>query len=155
MGYYFLHESSPLIGAGVMLSEDMKMPEFDIAGNPRIVDGRISMGAFEFYKPGILDTNEPENPPILTALLGNFPNPFNPSTTISFVLSSYENVSIDIFNVRGQLVRGLVSGVWSEGSHEVIWNGTDDNGTVLGSGLYFYRFTAGDIVETRKMLLLK
>jgi hypothetical protein len=93
-----------------------------------------------------------------TGLNANYPNPFNPSTTISFNLSNdnaLSPVTVDIYNIRGQHVRSLVHGILTPGEHSVVWNGTDDNGREAGSGIYFYRMRAGDFSETRKMILMK
>jgi flagellar hook assembly protein FlgD len=64
-------------------------------------------------------------------------------------------VQINIYNIKGQKVRELVNGVYPPGEHKVVWNGKDDNGLAVGSGIYFYRMIAGEYAETRKMLLLK
>ena len=93
--------------------------------------------------------------PIVTELLGNFPNPFNPETTIRFNVAVESIVSIDIYNIRGQRVKSLLDGFYERGSHTVVWDGRDDNGRELGSGMYFYRMIAGDVMETRRMVLLK
>jgi hypothetical protein len=97
--------------------------------------------------------------PIITRLRGNFPNPFNPETVISFqVSSSYSqthNIRLDIYNARGQLIRSLINGNVTPGVHYVTWNGRDDFGNQVGSGIYFYRLIAGDTTETRRMLLMK
>jgi hypothetical protein len=92
-----------------------------------------------------------------TTLVGNYPNPFNPQTTIKFEIGNgkLENVVVDIYNVRGQRVRTLVNGIYSAGSHSVIWNGTDDHGRNVSSGMYFYRMTAGEYTSVRRMMLLK
>jgi hypothetical protein len=96
-------------------------------------------------------------PPSRMMLLGNFPNPFNPETVISFQLSvfGYQYVEIEVFNLRGQKVKSLVNDYFTAGNYSVVWDGRDDGGNVLGSGLYFYQMRAGDFTETRKMLLIK
>jgi len=88
-------------------------------------------------------------------LHGNYPNPFNPTTAISFTLGSAGAVSIDVYNVRGQLVRGLVSGVYGAGVHSVVWDGRGDDGAGVGSGVYFYRMSAGGGVSVKKMVMVK
>ena len=93
--------------------------------------------------------------PMRNELLGNYPNPFNPETTIGFNITVESIVSIDIYNIRGQKMRRLFEGFVESGSHTVVWDGKDDNSRELGSGVYFYRMIAGDVVETRKMVLLK
>ncbi|HUV29634.1 MAG TPA: T9SS type A sorting domain-containing protein [Acidobacteriota bacterium] len=85
----------------------------------------------------------------------NYPNPFNPATTIEYSLRKRGHVTIDVFNVLGQKVRTLVNREEPAGSYTITWNGTDTNGKSVATGLYFYRFQAGDHVETKKMLLLK
>jgi len=91
----------------------------------------------------------------ITSLLGNFPNPFNPVTTIRFTIGNVENVVINVYNVRGQRVRTLLNEYREPGLHSVVWNGTDDSGRAVGSGIYFYRMVAGENVDTRRMLLMK
>jgi len=85
----------------------------------------------------------------------NYPNPFNPATTISYSLSERAEVEIAIFNVLGQRVATLTEGLQSAGEHMVVWNGIDESGRVVATGVYFYRISAGENVSTKKMLLLK
>ena len=93
--------------------------------------------------------------PLKTELEGNFPNPFNPVTTIKYNLSKQENVSLRVYNIRGQLVRTLVDEVQEGGSYSVVWSGESDSGRNMASGLYFYRFEAGEYRAVRRMVLLK
>ncbi len=90
-----------------------------------------------------------------TALEPNSPNPFNPTTTIRFSLAESGPVELRVFNVRGELVRTLASGNLSAGVHALEWDGRDDRGNLIASGVYFYRLSAADFAQTRKMLLLK
>ncbi|MCP3859200.1 MAG: T9SS type A sorting domain-containing protein [Phycisphaeraceae bacterium] len=85
----------------------------------------------------------------------NFPNPFNPVTTISFSLAEPGAVQLAVYDVRGRMVRTLVSGDMSAGEHEVVWQGKDDAGHQVASGLYFARMINGDRALTHKMLMLK
>jgi len=99
---------------------------------------------------------DPESIIPVTSYLGaNYPNPFNPSTTISFGLNQTENVKVTIFNSRGQMVKTLVNGVMSAGIHNVVWNGMDNNNRSLGSGIYFYRMETKNYSETKKAILIK
>ncbi len=89
------------------------------------------------------------------ALRQNAPNPFNPSTSISYDLPKACNVQLDIYNVLGQQVKTLVSGYQEAGSQSIIWDGTNHVGSSVASGIYFYRITAGDFSATKKMMMLK
>ena len=92
------------------------------------------------------------NKPIL---FNNYPNPFNPSTTISYSLQHASNLRVDIYNIKGQKVKSLVNEHKPAGKHSVTWHGTDDSGNAVGSGIYFYRMEAEGYVETKKMVLMK
>jgi len=98
-------------------------------------------------------SDEVEKP--ISGLLGNYPNPFNPSTTIDFAVPRTGQVSIDVYNVRGQRVKRVVSGSFSGGRHSVIWDGVDDSGMVVGGGVYFYRMECEDGVSVKKMVMVK
>ncbi len=90
-----------------------------------------------------------------TALLGNYPNPFNPRTAISFSLAEPGPVRIEIFNSRGQKLRELVDSYYDSGEYSIIWDGTGDNNQQVGSGIYIYRMISNNYQETRKMIMLK
>jgi hypothetical protein len=85
----------------------------------------------------------------------NYPNPFNPVTTISFVLPKAMDVKLEIFNALGQRVTTLIDGKQREGQHIVNWNGVDRKGHPVSSGIYFYRLTTKNYVKTMKMMLMK
>ncbi|MFZ1683635.1 MAG: FlgD immunoglobulin-like domain containing protein, partial [Candidatus Zixiibacteriota bacterium] len=89
------------------------------------------------------------------ALAQNFPNPFNPTTSIEFTLPSRQQVSLEVYNTLGQRVRTLVSDFKSAGRHSVTWNGTDGAGRAVSSGVYFYRLSTESFTTSRKMLLIK
>ncbi|HHV37819.1 MAG TPA: T9SS type A sorting domain-containing protein, partial [Candidatus Cloacimonetes bacterium] len=91
----------------------------------------------------------------VTALNSNYPNPFNPETTISYDIKDAAQVRLDVFNLKGQLVKTLVNDEQSSGRYNVVFTATDDRGNKLSSGLYFYRLRAGDYVKTRKMMLME
>lgn len=89
-------------------------------------------------------------------LTGNYPNPFNPETTISFhVTESSENVILTVYNMVGQEVKQLVNEMLPLGDHTVVWNGKDNLERVVSSGVYFCRMSSGAFSETRKMVLMK
>jgi len=88
----------------------------------------------------------------------NYPNPFNPVTSIQYSVSSAHNAipaSLKIYNILGQKVRTLMDELQKAGSYSVVWDGKDDKGNDMSSGIYFYTFTAGDYSSTRKMTFLK
>jgi len=88
-------------------------------------------------------------------LHGNYPNPFNPITSISFSLPVNSAVTVDIYNVKGQQVTTLTASDLSAGVHSITWNGTDETGKTVGSGVYMYRLTANKQTLTGKMLMMK
>ena len=85
----------------------------------------------------------------------HYPNPFNPATTIALNLPRAGEVSLKIYDVRGQLVRTLVDERLAAGHHEIVWNGTDDRGATVASGVYFSEVKAGDEVRVHKLALIK
>lgn len=93
--------------------------------------------------------------PTSYALDQNFPNPFNPTTTISYSLPEAGEVEVSVFNVLGQKVQILAEGHQEAGTYEVTWDGKDTNGEQVASGVYFYRSQVNDYSKTRKMVLLK
>lgn len=126
-------------------------------------DSRVRPGTVYRYQLGAIDTDGEflspvvslETPKAVTALYQNFPNPFNPSTTISFSLSRPQRVVLTIYDVSGRIVRRLLDENVTFGRTDVTWDGHNDNGTRVGSGVYFYRFQAGRQVFTRKLTVLK
>ncbi len=99
--------------------------------------------------------NNPEIAPVVSQLIGNYPNPFNPETRIAFSTKENGPVSIDIYNVKGQKVRSLLNENREAGTHSVVWNGKDDNGKNVASGVFFYRMKSGKYSSTKKMILMK
>jgi subtilisin family serine protease len=85
----------------------------------------------------------------------NYPNPFNPTTTVAFELPTAADVSLQVFNLLGQKVRTLHSGQLPAGEHQVVWEARNDAGESVASGVYFYRLTAGNHSQSRKMVLLR
>jgi hypothetical protein len=144
-GDYYLTADSPCIDAGD--------PTFPLDPDGTIAD----MGAFYYNQTGIND-----NIIISTNvhLYQNFPNPFNPSTTITFsVTQTSPFVILEIYNLKGQKVKQLFSNSASQlsaGEHSVIWNGTDENNQAVSSGIYLYKLNVNGKTEAvRKCLLMK
>jgi hypothetical protein len=88
-------------------------------------------------------------------LLPNYPNPFNPATTIRYRIGSRSRVALRVYDVNGALVRTLVDESKEAGAYSLEWNGRDNRGNPASSGVYFYRLIAGDFSDVRKMTLLK
>lgn len=89
------------------------------------------------------------------ALFQNFPNPFNPSTVIPYSVPGKSRVTLRVYSVGGHLVRTLFDGSRQAGSWSARWDGTDDAGTPVASGMYFYRLRVSNVTTSKKMLLLK
>ena len=151
---FSLSSRSPCIDAGTTDLPDclLRLPEFDIAGNPRIYGETIDMGAYE-WNP--FSGNGTPAIPEKTSRIYNYPNPFNPSTTICLELEERGKVLLQIFNVKGQLVKTLIDSKLSRGYHEMIWRGKDQNGNPVATGHYFLKLNQDGIVRAKKMLLMK
>lgn len=93
--------------------------------------------------------------PLVTSLKPNYPNPFNPETHISFILAQDMQAKLDIFNVRGQKVLTLCNAELSKGKHTLLWNGKDEHGRMVASGIYFSRLATPEGSFTGKMMLMK
>ena len=153
---YRLGENSPCLDAGAPDSADIWVPETDIAGNSRVQNGRIDMGAYEgAYTTGIGDS--PENLPQTAQLYANYPNPFgesqpfrgNPSTTIAYDINRGGRVQLKVYNALGQLVKKVVDERQKPGRYQLHFRAKN-----LASGIYFYQLKIGSFIQTRKMILL-
>lgn len=120
--------------------------------NPSTNDGY----PYLYYSTSV-PTDDPNNSfsSTIARLHTAYPNPFNPSTTLSFDVPNSEKVVINIFNVKGQLVKNLCNQVYDKGYHSIVWDGKDKNGTRCGTGVYFYKMQAGNITQTQKMMMIK
>ncbi|MCK9558748.1 MAG: T9SS type A sorting domain-containing protein [Candidatus Cloacimonetes bacterium] len=154
--FYSLSDYSPCIDTGTPDTSELNLPPYDLAGNWRIWNDRIDMGAFEYGSQPWVSIDDPVVPePGQMTLFQNYPNPFNPSTTISFSLPQASKVHLDIYNLKGQLVKTLVNTDMEAGIHSVVWNGRDKNNQTVASGVYFYRLSSPDYSQTKRMLLMK
>ncbi len=102
-----------------------------------------------------IDSNSENELPKTFRLLGNYPNPFNPETTIDFETPEASNVSLRIYNLRGQQIKNLFEGKIDGGRHQMIWDGTNDLGAKVTSGIYFYVLKAEGISVSRKAVLIE
>ncbi|MBC8416006.1 MAG: T9SS type A sorting domain-containing protein, partial [Candidatus Cloacimonetes bacterium] len=118
---------------------------------------------FQVKSQNLLDNllGEPEEEPSSTlpaciTLHRNYPNPFNPETTISFSIPEDSKVELSIYNIRGQKVKTLIDDQLKKGFHEILWNSEDNNGKLVATGVYFYKLNFdGKDKAVKKMLLLK
>lgn len=105
-----------------------------------------------------LATDVDDDPTVLPTgyrLAQNYPNPFNPTTEIEYSLSGAGLVRLDVMNILGQTVTTLVDGWRQPGNYSARWDGRDQSGETVASGVYLYRLRAGEYSSTRKMMLLK
>jgi hypothetical protein len=93
--------------------------------------------------------------PLVTALTGNYPNPFNPTTMISYQIADDTNVRLNIYNSKGQFVKTLVDQSVEAGYYQTEWNGKDNSGKDVTSGVYFYRLSTEEYSKAAKMILMK
>ena len=100
---------------------------------------------------GTLDNEQP----LAYTLSANYPNPFNPSTTINYSIASAGEVSIVVYDMMGRHIRTLVSDFATPGSYNVVWDAKNDDGLSVSAGMYVYKMISGDFVEVNKMLLVK
>lgn len=104
---------------------------------------------------GVFDDPSSENLPRSFALDQNYPNPFNAGTVISYVLARNGHTTLQVFDVLGRTVATLVDEMQPMGRQRLFWDGRDERGLPVASGVYFYRLTAGRDIESRTMILLK
>lgn len=152
-GDFRLAAQSAAVDLGAATYDGLPAPAVDAVGTQRPQGLRPDAGAFEqMTATGVSNT-----PAFAVDLEQNVPNPFNPSTVITFDVpaASGARVSLDVFDVRGAHVRSLVRGRPATGPARVAWDGRDDAGRRMASGVYLYRLVAGATVRTRRMTLLK
>ena len=154
-GDFHLLQNSPCIDAGVAHYE---MEDYY---GTMVVTANLS--AFEFagfapdmgcYEYGMTSNDEDviSNTKISAK---NYPNPFNPTTTISYAMDVNSYVYIDIYNVKGQKVIELFNGLVNAGNHSVVWDGKDDKGKAVKSGVYFYKIKTANSLIVKKMIMMK
>ncbi|UCC45582.1 MAG: T9SS type A sorting domain-containing protein, partial [Candidatus Zixiibacteriota bacterium] len=120
-----------------------------VKGRVDVVEAVVSDLSHQTWSPEVT-TAKSSGLPSEHSLSQNRPNPFNPSTEISFSLPAAADVTLKVYNITGRLVTTLVDGRLEAGRHTVTWDGSD-----AASGVYFYRFQAAEFVASRKMILLK
>jgi len=172
-GYYILRNSQNLLSTAQVISPLIAPTNTSTTHaytftDTEILDGtwyywlqHLDMnGQAVYHGPVVVVLHEDTNPgipeiPLQTGMQSIYPNPFNPSATISFSLAAKENLSLDVFNARGQKVKNLISTELPNGTYSVIWNGKDDDGSAVASGIYLIRMSAGGKTYYRKAMLSK
>jgi hypothetical protein len=153
--------SAAALGTDVALARSGEVARLVIRSegetSPRVRIEMIDMRDLDNAKTEIGSVEEHEAPfvPQATALLQNFPNPFNPVTTITFDLTAAVHVRLDVFDVSGRLLATPVDAARGAGRHRVEWNGRDASGSLVPSGIYFYRMKTAGFGATRKMILVR
>lgn len=148
----YLHEDSPCIDAGTSYFEWEGNVIVDLSPD-QYFGIAPDMGAFEWE--GVFAEDPPEIV-LKNELQSNYPNPFNPETTIKFSIQKDAAVDISIYNIKGQRVRKLLREEMQKGEYQIIWNGRNEKGESLSSGVYFYKLMVnGKAEDMRKCLLLK
>jgi hypothetical protein len=136
-------------------------PDYGFAVRPILVEGggammfKSSRSAGGLNEPPADGQTSSSALPTVTALRPAMPNPFNPQTTLSFSLKEDAMVDLAVFSLRGERVRQLVSERKSTGDYSVVWNGRDQSGSALASGVYLARFVAGPVVMTQRLVLVQ
>ena len=120
-----------------------------------VTEGQLQDGSYSLNQVASLGTVQVQTRPEIFGLADNYPNPFNPETTLKYQLPEAADVKLEVYNVVGQVVRTLVADHQNAGRYVVQWDATNDNGQPLSSGIYFYHIQAGEFQKTKKMLLLK
>ncbi|MDD2331407.1 MAG: FlgD immunoglobulin-like domain containing protein [Candidatus Cloacimonetes bacterium] len=149
---YRLGNSSPCINAGIQDTTGLLLPATDLYGNPRIWEGRIDIGCNEYT--GYI-SNPVECYPAASSIRIS-PNPFSGRAEISLELDKQADLSLEVYNLKGQLVRSISKGVCGKGQHHFWWNGDDASGKAVGSGIYFLKLHQdGRQVRTIKVSVIK
>ena len=132
-------------------------PDYGLAVRPLLVARTDGMLTKSSQRPD----DPPAEPSIeevvltVTGMKPAAPNPFNPQTTLSFSLRDAGLVELAVYNLRGALVKQLVSQNMAAGDHNVVWDGRDSNGSATASGVYFARFKAGRVMMTQRLVLIQ
>lgn len=135
------------------VDEEVWLTPDDVAqGRDTVVEAAI---AWINSTPTNVAELDPEHPPLSFKLMQNYPNPFNPTTVISYNVPVISDIELTIYNPLGQEVKSLVHERQSARTYKIQWDGQDNSGKPVVSGVYLYRLKAGSLIQTRKMLLLR
>lgn len=150
---FSLQANSPCINAGTLsFPEGVSLPEFDLAGNPRINEGVVDIGAYEYQGTPIIEEEVPE---IIQYKLNVYPNPFKNKVNINISCAKEGSTDIAIYNIKGQKVNSLFTGFIANGKYNFSWDGKNEEGKSVASGQYILKFKQKDKEIIRKMMYLK
>ncbi|MCK5051258.1 MAG: T9SS type A sorting domain-containing protein [Candidatus Cloacimonetes bacterium] len=137
----YIHTENVSNGNHILVGEFHCMPPYLVSDPISITIGQVSVSFYELQQIGFQ--------------LSNYPNPFNPTTTISFSIPEESTIELSIFNIKGQKIKSLLNDQLTAGEHSITWNGEDFTGKKVSSGIYFYKLITPNASHTKKMLLLK
>ncbi len=146
-----LSQNSPCIDAGTLTIPGYEFPNTDLSGQPRLYGESVDLGAYE-WNPSLANTDHTE---IFTPDLNCYPNPFNPTTTISWSMPDKGIAEISVYNIKGQKVKTLTNQAYANGKHQLIWNGKNEYQQSVSSGIYFIRLEHNGKNQTKKVILMK
>ena len=149
---FALTEISPCVDAALPDTTGLGLPPFDLAGSPRIWNSRGDMGAYECVP---VTTVPPRASVAMPALSPNYPNPFNPHTTVSFSLDRTQQVTISVYDLTGRQVAVLADQMFGAGTHTTEGKGMDILGQSVSSGTYIVRLETEGYVESQKIMLIR
>ncbi len=148
--------SMAVMGAGSVVVGEGELFRVTFESEVSLGDPELDLrGADNLAQEFELQLDESVDVPQAYATYRNFPNPFNPSTTIRFDLPEAQHVKLAIYDTQGRRVVSLVDEILAAGYHSATWNGRDSQGSTMASGIYFYRIEAGPLTRTERMVLLK
>ncbi len=146
-----LSQNSPCIDAGTLSIPGYEFPNTDLSGQPRLYGESVDLGAYE-WNPSLVNTDHTE---IIIPELICYPNPFNPTTTISWSMPDKGIAEISVYNIKGQKVKTLTNQAYAKGKHQLIWNGKNEYQQSVSSGIYFIRLEHNGKNQTKKVILMK
>jgi len=126
-----------------------------IIPNVQVAQGEDIILNIPLVRTNVANDDNTQSPEPADFGLSNYPNPFNPTTTISFIIPYTGDIKLSVLNIKGQRVKGLYSGLISKGHHCIVWSGLDDRGTAVSSGVYFVRVEMNGMSQTHKLILIK
>lgn len=152
---YFLEIFDHVMAQNKLHELQQKYPDDPLTQNAEELFAAFPFGGVNRSMRKNSTTNQLPAIPSHFELLQNYPNPFNPETNIAFQLPTDNHIYLEIYDLNGRRVKTLFNNQINEGTHHVKWDGTDDSGKQVASGIYIYRLKSGRLIQSRKMLLIR